>query len=488
MESRDLTGGPPGWRRPALSFNLARNTPSTPDFLAMIRHTIAGLVTVALLMQAAPLDAQTPEQRYAQWARPSFRAQEYQYRRTRTIANLGESGGGVMLVPSSDGRTEGDTFRQLDDFWYFTGLELPSSMLVLDADRNRAILFMPETDARFEDPGRENDFPGRPLLNDYQLRGIAGIDEYQDIGDIEAYIQQRAAEGAPFRVNAGSSGPVPVAAVPLIGHLDPIRTLLLRLGQDYPDAVIENAYDDVARIRMIKSPREIRAMRIAAEATSAAIRSAAAVVRAGVDERTVQGTFESACRSFGSQSIPFTPIVKSGPNSLWPWRVLASHYDRRNRNMEDDELIILDVGCEVDGYISDVGRTFPVSGTFTPLQREKLLVSTAAADAIIAAVRPGITLLELTEIAYAAIPDDEEQYMQTPSFFGHHIGMSAEDPALLDEPLAPGMVFTVEPWYYNHDLEISVFVEDVILVTEDGAQVLTAGLGRTPEQLEAMIR
>ena len=138
--------------------------------------------------------------------------------------------------------------------------------------------------------------------------------------------------------------------------------------------------------------------------------------------------------------------------------------------------------------ISDVGRTFPVSGTFTPLQREKLLVSTAAADAIIAAVRPGITLLELTEIAYAAIPDDEEQYMQTPSFFGHHIGMSAEDPALLDEPLAPGMVFTVEPWYYNHDLEISVFVEDVILVTEDGAQVLTAGLGRTPEQLEAMIR
>ena len=62
------------------------------------------------------------------------------------------------------------------------------------------------------------------------------------------------------------------------------------------------------------------------------------------------------------------------------------------------------------------------------------------------------------------------------------------DPALLDVPLEEGMVFTVEPWYYNHDLQISVFVEDVILVTEDGAQVLTAGLGRTPEQLEAMIR
>ena len=156
--------------------------------------------------------------------------------------------------------------------------------------------------------------------------------------------------------------------------------------------------------------------------------------------------------------------------------------------MESDDLVILDVGCEIDGYISDVGRTFPVSGTFSDLQREKLLVSNRAADAIIDAVRPGITLRELTQIAYDAIPDEEERYMQTPSFFGHHIGLSSGDPALLDEPLQPGMVFTVEPWYYNHDLGIAVFVEDVVVVTEDGVEVLTRELARTPEELEALIR
>ena len=156
--------------------------------------------------------------------------------------------------------------------------------------------------------------------------------------------------------------------------------------------------------------------------------------------------------------------------------------------MDDDELVILDVGCEIDGYISDVGRTFPVGGTFTPLQREKLLVSTDAADAIIAAIKPGVTFAELTRIAYEAIPDSEEQYMQTPSFFGHHIGMNAGDPALIDVPLEAGMIFTVEPWYYNHDLEIAVFVEDVVLVTEDGVEVLTRNLARTPEALEALIR
>ena len=115
------------------------------------------------------------------------------------------------------------------------------------------------------------------------------------------------------------------------------------------------------------------------------------------------------------------------------------------------------------------------------------MVSTRAAEAIIAAVRPGVTLRELTAVAYAAIPDHEEAHMQTPSVFGHHIGLSAGDPALLDEPLAPGMIFTIEPWYYNHELGVSVFVEEVVLVTEDGVEVLTSGLPRAPEELERLV-
>jgi Xaa-Pro aminopeptidase len=452
--------------------------------------SLLGASLIAASLLPSTLTAQTPEQKYTDWARLDFRAQEYEFRRDRMTDAVRAAGGGIMLVPSADGLPHGGTFRQLDDFWYLTGLELPASMLVLDSDRGggQAVLFMPPRDARLENPGRRNDFPGRPLLDDYELRGIAGMEAYRDIAELEAYIRERMADGAWLHVNAGRMGDVPHPEVPLFGSLDPTESMIHRLRADYPEADFVNAFEPVARLRMIKSPAEIRHMQIAANATMAGIRAGADRVRAGVDERTIQGAFEEACREFGAQAIPFTPIVKSGPNSLWPWRVLAAHYDRRNRPMEGDELVILDVGCEVDGYISDVGRTFPVGGSFTPLQREKLLVSTNAADAIIAAIRPGITLRELTAIAYDAIPDDEEQYMQTPSFFGHHIGLSSGDPALMDEPLAPGMVFTVEPWYYNHDLEVAVFVEDVILVTEDGAEVLTRALPRTTEELEAMIR
>ncbi len=453
------------------------------------RLALTATLIVLALSGAHPLQAQTPEQRYTDWVRRlDFRPQEYAFRRSYMLRLLRESGGGMLLVPSSDGRTDGSTFRQLDDFWYYTGLEVPNSMLVLDGDTNRATLYMPTSDDRFDNPGRPNDFPGRPLLDDYRLRSIAGVEEYRDIADLAPLINARARAGRTIRVNGGALGPIPEPTVPLIGSLDPTRTLLLKLRTDHPDVRILNAFEETARMRMVKSRDEIQHLRVAVAATVQAIRSTAAMIRVGIDERTLQGGFEETCRALGSQSIPFTPIVKSGPNSLWPWRVLAAHYDRRNRAMEGDELVILDVGCEIDRYVGDVGRTFPVGGAFTEVQREKLLVSTQAADAIIAAVRPGITLRELTLIAYEAIPDHEEQYMQTPSFFGHHIGAAAGDPALLDAPLEPGMVFTVEPWYYNHDLGIAVFVEDVILVTEDGAEVLTAGLGRTPQELEAMVR
>jgi len=400
------------------------------------------------------------------------------------IRLLDESGGGLFIAPSSHGLTHGDTFRQLEDFWYYTGLEVPNSILVLDADRDRSTLFLPESDYRFSNPGRPNDFPGRPLLDDYQLRSIAGIEEYRSMREFDAFLTQMVRARRVLRVNGGAPGALARPEVPDFGALDPVRTMILRLQSEHPNARLANAFEEVAQGRMVKSRYEIQKMQMAADATARGILAAAAMIRPGIDERTLQGEFESTCRALGSQTIPFTPIVKSGPNSLWPWRVLASHYDRRNRPIESGDLVILDVGCEIDGYISDVGRTFPVDGVFTPEQREKMLISLNAADAIIEATRPGMTFRQLTDIAYQAIPDEEERYMQTPSFFGHHIGMAAGDPALIDEPLEPGMVFTVEPWYYNHDLEIAVFVEDVVLVTEDGVDVLTRSLPRTPEEIE----
>jgi Xaa-Pro aminopeptidase len=158
-----------------------------------------------------------------------------------------------------------------------------------------------------------------------------------------------------------------------------------------------------------------------------------------------------------------------------------------SRALHDGELVIFDVGTELDHYVSDVGRTFPVSGKFTEGQRRILEMEISVVEAILDAVKPGVTLRELTAIAQSKIPPQEREYMQTGSYYGHHIGLSTGDPALMDIPLAPGMIFTVEPWYYNHDKEIAVFTEEVVVVTDEGARVLTTGLPRSPVELEKLV-
>jgi len=442
-------------------------------------------LTVLIATPVASQDWPPPEEPYFDWIEPQFEPAEYEARRSRAVQMLSEGGGDLWLVPSGSGVTHGSTFRQDNGFNYFIGLELPRSLLVLAAD-GQSTLFVPETDYRFENADRRNDFPGRQLAGDPLIARHAGL-PIRDAEELGAYLDSLAAADGDVWVDAGRTGPADPGAPAFSGGIEPPEAFLMALAAHAPGLRIVNAFPSVARLRMVKSAAEIAAMQRTVDATTAAIRHAATRVREGMDERTLEGEFELACKEAGSQRVAFSSIIKSGPNSLWPWRVLAAHYDRRNRSVESGDLVIFDVGCELDYYSSDVGRTFPVGGRFSDRQREALALSTAVADAIISQVRPGVTFGELLEIGTAEIPEDERRNMQTGSFFGHHVGLAVGDPALLDAQLEPGMIFTVEPWYYNHVEGIAVFVEDQVLVTEDGAIVLSGELPRDPEALERMV-
>lgn len=449
------------------------------------------LALTLLLAVVAPLALRaqdgTLEQRYWDWAELDFAPEEYQARRDRLVKELRVlDPGAVLLIPSAQGTSHGPSFRQLDDFHYWTGLELPSSMLVVDARSGSTVVYAPSRDPRFENAGRANDFPGRPLADDPEIAAGTGL-AIRDASGLEARIDKLAV-ARTVRVNlGGAAASASEVGLGLTPDLTPEELLVLALRDRHPGVRIENAFAAVARVRSVKSPAEIAIIRRVARLTEDAIRQAATRVKPGVDERTLEGWFEFGCKEAGAQAIPFHPIVKSGPNSRWPWRILASHYDRRNRSLVDGDLVILDVGCELDHYVSDVGRTFPVSGSFSPEQSRALAMQREVADAIIAAIRPGVTLAEATRAGVDAMPAEARLYMQTGSFYSHHLGLSTGDPVLTDEPLQAGMVLTVEPWYYNHDAGLSVFVEDMILVTDDGAEVLTSSLPRTAEGLAGMV-
>lgn len=448
---------------------------------------LAGRLIAQAPTATAGEPAGTPEERFFDWTHLQFPIAEYERRRNELFEAVGDAEGAI-LIQSAHGLSHGDTFRQADDFLYFTGLELPGSVLILDIPTRRATLFAPDRDFRFESASRPNDFPGRALGADPTLSELSGIGDIRQIDLLQVVLRQWERTGVPVLVSAGRAGTLRRVVTSLIPDWDPQLLSLYHLQNRYPGLGLVNVYEPIAYTRMTKSPLEIEAMRRSVRATESAIVTAASQIRDGVTERVLEAAFEGACKRNGAQRIAFASIIKSGPNSLWPWRVLASQYDRRNRAMHDGELVIFDVGCEVDYYVSDVGRTFPVSGRFSDEQRRILEMEIAVSDAIIAAIHPGVTLRDLQAVGNAAIPADQRPYMQTGLFFGHHLGLSTGDPDLPELELRPGMVFTVEPWYYNHETGISVFTEDEVRVTADGVELLTAGLPRTPEELERMVR
>lgn len=445
-------------------------------------------ILFALFFSSLALTSQTPEQSYFEWTKMPFSKEELAKKRDNLINLLQEQGAtGLVVIPARDGFSFRETFRQLDDFYYFTGLELPNSILVMDVAKKTSYIYIPERDLRFESASRPNDFPGRPLSEDTAIATESGI-ELKDINQFSALMEQKALAGETILVNIEKNGPVVYTEPAYLSTITPIQGLLRALQKKHTGLQFQNSYIAIAELRMVKSNTEIERMRKATDINIKGIRTAAKKIASGVDERYLEGILEGNYKVNGAHRLAFGSIIKSGPNSLWPWRILSTHYNRRNRELQKGELVIFDVGCEYEYYVSDVGRTFPVSGTFTPKQKEILGMEVKVADRIIDFIKPGITFWDLRAYADKIIPKAARKYMQAGLFFGHHLGLSTGDPNLADAKLQPGMIFTVEPWYYNHDDQISVFTEDVILVTEDGCEVLSKNLPRTPEGLEKMMK
>ena len=432
------------------------------------------------------LQAQTPQQSYFEWTELPFSKEELAQRRENLVSQLkAQNKTGLVLVPAKDGFSYGETFRQLDDFYYFTGLELPNAILAIEIANGNTIVFTPEMDLRFHSNSRPNDFPGRPLLNDPEITSESGL-LLKNIDDFAAFVASKAS--IPILINNGREGNMLFASNEYIATHSPVQVLMQALKTKHNISKFENSYKAIAEVRMIKSRAEIELMEKASNITLKSIKEAAKSIQPGIDERYLEGILEGHYKKLGAQRLAFGSIIKSGPNALWPWRILATHYNRRNRIMEAGDLVIFDVGCEYNNYVSDMGRTFPVSGKFTPRQKEILTMEVGVADQIIAYIKPGITFKDIRKLTDKIIPEDAKKYMQVGLFFGHHLGLSTGDPDLPEAVLRPGMIFTVEPWYYNHDEQLSVFTEDIVLVTEDGCEVLSNNLPRTPEALEQLMK
>ena len=276
------------------------------------------------------------------------------------------------------------------------------------------------------------------------------------------------------------------------GASEPYSFLLAALGSQAFHLRLSQPSDVIRPLRRVKSTGEIARIQKAIDATCVALHRTLKTVRPGLHEHQVAAQLHATFVDEGCSGWGFPSIVGSGPNSC------VLHHEGGTRQLRDGDILLLDAGAEYDFYSADVTRTIPVSGKFSPRQREIYQVVLAAQTAAIAAVRPGQRLRDIHEVAKAELARglirlgliERESDLRKYYTHGtcHGLGLNVHDALGMATPLEPGMVITVEPGLYLEEEALGIRIEDDLLVTTDGAVILSDCLPRTIDGLEELLR
>ena len=423
-------------------------------------------------------------------------------RRKRFINAIGS--GTVAIMPSAPvAMRSGDVefiYRQDNDFYYLTGFAEPESVVLFAPDaQEQFILFVRPRDKERETwTGRRAGLEG--AVADYGADKAFALDELDGVlrRHLDKVDRVYYPLGANERMNAR-----------ILELLRAAQAMRPRLGTG-PHALLDPR-ELIHEERLHKRPEELAAMRdaiaISAEAHKAAMRTA----RGGMMEWQVEATVDYSFRSRGAAGPSYPSIIASGPNAA------TLHYINNDRQMRTGELLLIDAGCEYGFYASDVTRTFPIGARFTPLQRDLYEIVLAAQEKGIETIKPGIKFDDPHEAAVRVLVEGmcrvglikgpvedarrdgawRRYYMHRTS---HWLGMDVHDVGLYrvggeSRTLESGMVLTVEPGIYiapddaaapEEFRGIGIRIEDDVLVTSGGHEVMTAAVPKSVADVEAL--
>jgi Xaa-Pro aminopeptidase len=406
---------------------------------------------------------------------------------------------GASMAPRS--RDTEYPFRQNSDFWYLTGFDHPNAIALLRTDGG------PEYTLYVEPRDRELE-----IWNGYRP-GVEGARE--DYGADEAFFQAAFLDQLPDIVRKakriyhvlGHSSEIDRA---ITGTLDGMRLRSRNVGA--PADTIVDPRSIVHEMRLYKEPAELDIMRRASAISREAHEAGARLAKSGAYEYEIEAIIEYTFRRLGARGPAYTSIVGGGSNAT------VLHYVTNSEKLRDDEMVLVDAGCELEGYASDVTRTYPIGGRFTAAGRAIYDVVLAAQRAGIGQSAPGKTLADVHAASVRALVEglvdlkllsgdvDELIAKETYRRFymhktSHWLGLDVHDVGNYGfggnhRPLESGMVFTVEPGLYvaadNEDVNaefrgIGVRIEDDIAITEDGCENLTEAIATDPEDVEALV-
>ncbi|HEU0296388.1 MAG TPA: aminopeptidase P N-terminal domain-containing protein [Anaerolineales bacterium] len=402
--------------------------------------------------------------------------------RRRVAAHM--TGNDAMLFFSGESvrKTADENFPFFTNrnFLYLTGIQQEQSTLLLlkKNDLISECLFVTKPD--FE---REI-WTGR-RLTDEEINEISGVEGVEDIKDLSRRLDELLSSQPAMTLWLCFDALAPERA------FDLEREFAQHIQTRHPHVVIRNSYPLLARMRKLKAPEEIEAIRKAMQITEAGIRRTMRVAKPGMMEYELEAEFNSELAAHGQRRTAFPSILAGGE------RIFYLHYADPMSVLADGELILSDVGSTYDEYCTDISRVFPANGHFSERQAQIYQIAYDANRAVMAQVRPGIYFPQLNRTcrdfafeglkALGLLDDfaDIRRYVWHGAI--HHVGLDTHDVGGYEEPMAENMVFTVDAGIYVREWGIGLRIEDNVLVTADGCENLSAAIPVTIEEIESIM-
>lgn len=428
-----------------------------------------------------------------------FRPEEFQQRRKAIMDKIGSK---AMAVLGGFGATGAfDYFRQSNEFYYLTGVEVPHAYLRMDGGSQQSTLYLPHHDAkheRSEGPQLHCDAPEAVRKH----TGIEHVAPLRQLGDDVAnattfYMPQAPAEGRQACQDTLRYRNHLAAADPWQPQVTREAYLQSRIAAIAQRATFHDLSPILNELRSIKSDDELKLMRKAGELTAAAVQRAIQKTRIGMYEFQLAAIADQIFADGGARSAGYRAIVASGAN-IW-----NAHYYRNHCQLCDGDLVLMDYAPDLGCYTSDIGRMWPVNGRYSALQRELYGFVVAYHEMLLTVLRPGRTVSELAREAadrvrptWEAWRFSKDRYreaarkmIESEVAFTHPVGMAVHDVGdYRAEPLRPGVVFALDPQLWVPDESLYVRVEDTVAITESGVENLTDAVPRKLDEIENLMR
>ena len=423
------------------------------------------------------------------FAQQPFNKDEFAARRTKLFEQIPD---GIAVVFAAKEQFYPVKFRQAPDFYYLTGIEEAGAVLIMVGPGKSSFLFVP----RRSEPQIRADGPGIWQIDKREeVYGMTRVQPIEEFLPMMAVLGPRAKK---LYMLTGSQGNVQnareeldyyellEASQSIFGGGSESKKAIGIVQQMVPHLALQPLNPMLDDMRWIKSAYEIELIKKSSDIGAEGVKEAIKGTRPGMYEYELEAAARFVYTRRGARGDAFSPIVASGPNTM------ILHYSTNNRQMKDGDVVYMDYGADYEYYTSDITRTWPVSGRFTPEQEKMYRCILEARDAVIAAMKPGVTINQLKDIAGDVYKKHgfEKEFLAFGRYVGHTVGISVHDvsPADRNRPLVAGVVFNVEPLLEIPETKIHMRLEDTVLITPTGALNMTASVPAGVEEIYALIR